>query len=255
MQVEVFSESYVKDGGFIRKMDSRAKLLFVLACLLLALVSSNPIVPITVGAVCLALIAASGAPLWAVALRVSEPLVFALIVSSLQAFLVRGDAIFSLHVFGLNLSVSAEGLHKGVLIMSRVFGAVTAVLFLTMTTSVNRLLSAAARLRTPKAFVEISLFAYRYVFVLLEDAVTIYNAQKGRLGYSGVARGMKSLSTLAGSVFLRAYGQAEATGEAMALRGYTGEYVPSFRETFRARDGLLLGALFSFCLIVGLWTS
>ncbi len=254
MQVEVFSESYVKDGGFIRRMDSRAKLLFVLACLLLALVSSKPVAPLAVGAVCLALIAASGAPLRAVALRLSEPLVFALIVASLQAFLAHGDAFFSLHVFGAALSISAEGFHKGILIMSRVFGAVAAVLFLTMTTSVNRLLSAAARLRTPKAFVEISLFAYRYVFVLMEDAVTVYHAQKGRLGYSGVARGMRSLATLAGSVLLRAYGQAESTGEAMALRGYTGEYVPSFRETFRTRDGLLLGALFSFCLIVGLWT-
>ena len=254
MQVEVFSESYVKDGGFIRRMDSRAKLLFVLACLLLALVSSNPIAPFTVGAVCLALVAASGAPLWSVALRVSEPLVFALIVASLQAFLVHGDTLASVHIFGLTLSISAEGLHKGILIMSRVFGAVTAVLFLTMTTSVNRLLSAAARFRMPKAFVEISLFAYRYVFVLMEDAVTIYHAQKGRLGYSSLPRGMRSLATLAGAVFLRAFSQAEATGEAMALRGYTGEYIPTFRERFRARDGLLLGTLFSFCLIVSIWT-
>ena len=253
MRVETFSELYVSRDGLIRNMDARAKLVFAAACLALAVISPNPAAPLAVGAVCLCLLLSSGAPVWAVCLRMSEPLVFALIVAALQAFLAR-SATASLSFFGITFSVSADGLHRGALIMSRVFGAVSAVLFLTMTTPVHRLLSAAARLRAPKALVEISLFAYRYVFVLMEDAVTIYHAQKGRLGYSGVARGIRSLATLAGSVFLRAYGQAEATGEAMALRGYTGEYIPTFRERFRARDGLLLGTLFSFCLVVSIWT-
>ncbi len=254
MRVETFSESYVNKDGFIRSIDSRAKILFVAACLLLAVVSSNPVVPVTVGAVCLALIAVSGVPLWAVALRMSEPLIFAAILAVIQAFLAHGDALYSFGIFGITFSISAEGLHKGTRIMSRVFGAVTSVLFLTMTTSVHRLLSAAARLRAPKALVEISLFAYRYVFVLIEDAITIYHAQKGRLGYSSFTLGIRSLATLAGSVFLRAFSQAETTGEAMAMRGYTGEYVPSFHEKFRKTDAMLLVGLFSFCLMVNIWT-
>lgn len=255
MRVETFSESYVNKAGFIQGIDSRAKLVFVLACLLLSVISSSPAVPVSVGAVCLALIAVSGAPILAVALRMSEPLLFAAILAAIQAFIVRGDTLSSFNVLGMNLSVSAEGLHKGVIIMSRVFGAVTAVLFLTMTTSVHRLLSAAARLRAPKAIVEISLFAYRYVFVLIEDAVTIYHAQKGRLGYSNFTRGTRSLATLAGSVFLRAFCQAEATGEAMAMRGYTGEYLPVFDERLRAADVALLSSVFSFCLLISIWTS
>ncbi len=253
MRVETFSESYVNKDGFIRGMDSRAKILFVAACLLLAVVSSNPVVPVTVGAVCLVLVAVSGAPLWAVALRMSEPLIFAAILAAMQVFLTRGETIASLGLFGMSFSISAVGLHKGILIMSRVFGAVSSVLFLTMTTPVHRLLSAAARLRAPKALVEISLFAYRYIFVLIEDAITIYHAQKGRLGYAGFGRGIRSLATLAGSVFLRAFNQAEATGESMAMRGYTGEYIPSFNEKLRPRDALLLGTLFSVCLAVNLW--
>jgi len=254
MRVETFSESYVNKDGFIRGIDSRAKLIFVSACMVLAVVSSNPIVPFMVGAVCLALVAVSGAPLWAVALRMSEPLIFAAILAAMQVFLTRGETIASLGLFGMSFSVSADGLHKGILIMSRVFGAVSSVLFLTMTTPVHRLLSAAARLRAPKALVEISLFAYRYIFVLIEDAITIYHAQRGRLGYSGFVSGIRSLATLSGSVFLRAFNQAEATGESMAMRGYTGEYIPSFNEKLRPRDALLLGTLFSVCFAVNLWT-
>lgn len=255
MHFEAFSESsYIDKGGFIRDMDSRAKLIFVLACLVLSVISLSPAVPVSVGAVCLALIAVSGAPLWAVVIRMSEPLLFAAILATIQAFLAHGRSLCNLDIFGMTFSVSTEGLHKGTLIISRVFGAVTSVLFLTMTTSVHRLLSAAARLRAPKALVEISLFAYRYVFVLIEDAVTIYHAQKGRLGYSSFSLGIRSLTTLAGSVFLRAFCQAEATGEAMAMRGYTGEYMPSFHEKFRTTDAMLLGGLFSLCLAVNIWT-
>ena len=48
--------------------------------------------------------------------------------------------------------------------------------------------------------------------------------------------------------------QAEATGESMAMRGYTGEYIPSFNVKLRPLVALLLGTLFSFCLAVNLWT-
>jgi cobalt/nickel transport system permease protein len=254
MHFDSFSEPYLENNGFIRSIDSRAKLIFVSACLLLSVGSNNPSASFTVGAVCLALIAASGAPLTAVTLRMSEPLMFAAILAAVQAFLSRGAALYSFHILGVVFSVSADGLHRGIFIISRVFGAVTAVLFLTMTTPANRLLSAAVRLKAPKSMVEVALFAYRYIFVLIEDAITVYHSQKGRLGYSGFGRGVKSLGVLAGSVFLRAYAQAEATGQAMSMRGYTGEYIPVYRERLRVSDAALLCLMLAPCLAAYLWT-
>lgn len=254
MRVEAFSDIHAGEGGLIREMDARAKLVFVAACILLAVASGSSAVSLTVGAVNILLLAASGARPGTVCLRMSEPLVFALVIAAIQAFLTPGDALAGFRVFGESLSVSEPGLHKGLLILSRVFGCVSAVLFLTMTTSAHRLLSAAARLRAPRAFVEVALLTYRYVFVLIEDAVTVYHAQAGRLGYAGFSRGVRSLGTLAGSVFLRAYNQAEATGEAMSLRGYTGSYLPSRSEELRPLDAALLCGAFAVCLTVSLWT-
>ncbi len=178
--------------------------------------------PVTIGIVCLALLLASGAPLKTVLFRVSEPLFFALMLALFQLFLTGGAPLARFEVFGLNLSPSAQGLDNGLHIMARVFGAVFAVLFLTMTTPVHKLLSAAAKLRMPKALVELSLFAYRYIFVLIDDAVTIYQAQKVRLGYSGAGVSVRSLGTLCGAVFVRAYSRAEAAADSMELRGYEG---------------------------------
>ncbi|MBI5696416.1 MAG: cobalt ECF transporter T component CbiQ [Nitrospirae bacterium] len=255
MRVEAFSEIYAAEGGFVREADARAKLVFTGACLLLAVASSAPAVPLTVGAVCLGILAASGVPISARLLRMSEPLVFALIIASIQAALTPGEAVAGFGIYGMEVSVSGPGVHKGAVILARVLGAVSTALFLTMTTPAHRLLSAAARLRMPRAFVEVALLTYRYVFVLLEDAVTVYHAQRGRLGYAGWRIGMRSLGTLAGSVLLRAYGQAEATGESMRMRGYTGEYVPAHDEHLRPLDAAFLGGAFAVCLTVFIWTS
>jgi cobalt/nickel transport system permease protein len=222
MQVETFAEVYAGKGGFIRRMDERAKIITSAACLVLAVASSSPAVPFTIGMVCLVLLLASGTPVKAVLFRISEPLFFALIIVLLKTFLTPGIPLARLELFGVKLSLSAQGLYAGLHIMARVFGAVFVVLFLTMTTPVHKLLSAAVRLRVPKALVDIALFAYRYVFVLLEDAVTIYQAQKIRLGYCGAGRSVRSLGTLCGAVFVRAYSRAEAAADSMELRGYEG---------------------------------
>lgn len=253
MRVETLSENY-NQAGLIRGIDSRVKIVFCAGCLLLSMASPGVIVPLMAGALGLALTVSSGAKARAVALRMVEPLFFVSVLAAFQAIITPGAPVWSVAALGLKVSVSVPGLHKGVLILSRVFGAVGTVLFLTMTTPAHRLLSAAARLKLPRALVELSLFTYRYVFVLMEDAFTIYQAQKGRLGYSGIGKGLKSLGQLTGAVFLRAYAQAEATGEAMSMRGYTGEYIPTYRESLRPGDAALLSVLFMPCLAAYLWT-
>jgi cobalt/nickel transport system permease protein len=235
MHVDGFSEGYATGDGFMRRMDARAKLVLTAACIVASIASPGMAAPLSIGTLCIILLLVARAPMRVVIMRGAGPLLFGIAAAVLQA-------------------LSHQGVHSGLHILARVYGSVSSVLFLTMTTPAYRLLSAAARLKMPQALCEVSLFAYRYVFVLLEDAVTVYHAQCIRLGYVGTVRGLKSLGTLAGSVFLRAYSQAEATGEAMALRGYTGDYLPACREKFRAVDAAFLCVGASLCLAVSLWT-
>jgi cobalt/nickel transport system permease protein len=254
MQVETVAESCADKGGFAQRVDSRAKIVFCLVCLTLVVASSGLLVPLIAGVLGLALTLSSGVRPRSVALRMSEPLFFAFILALFQAFITGGAPVWGITVLGHNMPVSLAGLHKGTLILARVFGGAGVVLFLSMTTPAHRLLSAAAHLKFPRGLVELSLFAYRYVFVLMEDALTVYQAQRGRLGYSGFGRGLKSLGVLAGSVFLRAYAQAEATGQAMSMRGYTGEYIPVYRERLHVSDAALLCLMLAPCLAAYLWT-
>jgi cobalt/nickel transport system permease protein len=59
--------------------------------------------------------------------------------------------------------------------------------------------------------------------MFLDDATTIYNAQKNRLGYAGIRKGLTSLGVLTGSLVLRGFEQSQKTADAMIQRGYTGD--------------------------------
>ena len=88
-------------------------------------------------------------------------------------------------------------------------------------------------LRVPKSFIDILMFAYKYIFVLFEDAMVIYNAQKNRLGYSNIRRGMNSFGTLTGSLILKAFENSQNTAVAMAQRGYDGNMPMLKHKPFR----------------------
>jgi cobalt/nickel transport system permease protein len=63
--------------------------------------------------------------------------------------------------------------------------------------------------------------------------MVIYNAQRNRLGYSSVGRGLSSFGTLAGSLALKAFENSENTTVAMVQRGYDGNIPMLKHKPFR----------------------
>lgn len=80
------------------------------------------------------------------------------------------------------------------------------------------------------------MFAYRYIFVILEDAQVIYNAQRNRLGYAGLRRGLGSFGTLTGSLVLKAFDRSHAITISMIQRGYDGDMPMLRHRPFRASE-------------------
>jgi len=102
----------------------------------------------------------------------------------------------------------------------------------------------------PKIFTELALLVYRYIFVLLEEIVTIKDAQRVRLGYRNWRQSMKSLGTLGGSLILRAYDREERVFEAMVARGYTGSVTISYTKHFGRKDFITAICLISMLVIL-----
>jgi cobalt/nickel transport system permease protein len=226
--VEFYSE-YVKKEHALSRIDARVKILVALALLAMVLSYRGFVFPVVIAVLCLFFCIRMKVPLRFFVLRFSEPLFIAAVVLFLKFFFSGKEILFSIQVVGIELVGHRDGLMEGLLIGSRILGAVSIVALVGFSTPFTEFLAGLSWLRVPKGFIEILMFAYRSIFVLLDDAHVIYNAQKNRLGYSSMRRGLSSFGVLAGSLTLKAFDNSHNTTVAMVQRGYDGN-IPLLRH-------------------------
>ena len=133
-----------------------------------------------------------------------------------------GESFALLDAAGYSVTAHREGLHEGLLIVSRILGAVSVAVLLSQVMTFTETMAAMAWLRVPRGLVEVSLFAWRSLFMLYDDAGVVYTAQKNRLGYCGLRRGLSSFGAMAGMLTIRAFDSSQAMTIAMSRRGYDG---------------------------------
>jgi cobalt/nickel transport system permease protein len=181
-------------------------------------------------------------PVRLIFLRLSQPVFIAAVVLILKFFFTGEEPLFIFDLYGVKMVGYKDGLFEGLRITSRIIGGISLVIMLSFATPFTEFVAALAWLRIPRQFIEIMMFAYRYLFVFLEDATTIYNAQKNRLGYAGIRKGLHSFGILTGSLVLRGFEQSQKTSEAMVQRGYSGD-MPLLKGKPLKRRELLAGAI------------
>jgi cobalt/nickel transport system permease protein len=235
----------------LEHVDARLKLLVALTVLVMVLTSGGALFPLFVLLACLCLSVVIGAPARTVALRFSEPLFISAMVVLLKLMFTGKEVLFSADVMGLGIAGHKDGLVEGLQIASRIMGAVSVVSLLGFATPFNEFMAGLSWLRVPGGFIEILMFAYRYVFVLFEDAMVIYQAQKNRLGYSTVGRGLGSFGTLAGSLTIRAFDHSQSTTVAMVQRGYDGTLPALMHRPFKSSEIVL--SIFSLLVMGAVW--
>jgi cobalt/nickel transport system permease protein len=231
----MFSDCY-RAGHPISGIDARVKLLFTLAVLAMVLSYKGFFFPLLVLACCLACCLYIKVPLRLFFMRFSEPLFIGVVLVLLKFFFAGAETLFSLRLAGIHITGHSDGLRDGLLIACRMMGAVSVVAVLGFSTPFTGIVAALAWLRVPKGLLEISMFAYRYIFMLFEDAMVIYNAQKNRLGYSTIRRGVSSFGVLAGSLTLKAFEHSQNTTVAMVQRGYDGTMPVLQHKPFRTAE-------------------
>ena len=236
----------------LKEVDARLKVLVAGGILLLILSSKGFVFPLVVAAMGLALSLRMRIPWKILFMRFSEPIFITVVLIAIKVFLTGGRPVFALHLFGFTLSACQEGLLEGLLMGARIIGAVSVVSILSFVTPFTDMMSALQWLKFPKGLVDILMFAYRYIFVLSEDALVIYSAQKNRLGYSNMRRGFSSFGMLAGSLTIKALEHSRITASAMAQRGYDGT-IPVFGRK-HLRIGEVTASILVIAAAVLLWT-
>lgn len=219
---ELFSDIFACRDNSLTRMDPRPKIVIALALILAVVLSKQPSFPTLVFVSCTAGMLWLKMPLKLVFLRLVMPMGIVLVLVVLQAFLTGITPVASYHIGGYAFVATEEGLMRGVLLGSRVLGAVSVMLLLSSVTPAYKIFNALRWFRVPEGWIEIALLVYRYIFVLLDQTADIAAAQRVRLGYSTVGRSLSSAGVLAGTVVARSMDQAMRTYEAMILRGYHG---------------------------------
>ncbi|MBZ0155618.1 MAG: cobalt ECF transporter T component CbiQ [Alphaproteobacteria bacterium] len=240
--MEIFSEHFKKDHLFAR-IDARVKILVAVGLLVMVLSYKGFFFPLLMAALCLLLCIHVKIPVKVFLLRFSEPLFIVLMVTLIKFFFSGHDPLFSFDLPGFTVTGYRDGLLSGLLIGARIIGAVSIVAVLGFTTAFTDLMAGLSWFRVPKGFIEILMLAYRYIFVILEDALVIYNAQKNRLGYTTIKRGLSSFGTLTGSLILKAFESSQSTTLAMIQRGYDGTMPMLQHKPFNASE-ILCSVLF-----------
>ncbi len=153
-------------------------------------------------------------------------------------------------IAGTWIGFSLQGLQHALQLFLKALGAVSCLYFLSLSTPMVDLLAALRRLRLPKLMVELMGLVYRFIFVLLETADTICNAQNCRLGYSRLSNAYRSVGTLASMLFIKSYKQADALYTALEARGYEGE-LNVLAETYESHwSGYALTAAVNTVLVL-----
>ncbi len=232
-------------------VDARVKLIFTLVVLAMVISYKGFFFPLLVLGCCLAGCLYIKVPLRRFFLRFSEPLFIGVVLVLLKFLFTGNETFFSFRLAGIHITGHSDGFRDGLLIACRMIGAVSVVAVLGISTPFTGLVAALAWLRVPKGLIEIAMFAYRYILMLFEDAMVIYNAQKNRLGYSTIRRGVNSFGVLAGSLTLKAFEHSQSTTVAMVQRGYDGTMPALRHKPFRISE--VVASVFIIVIMGVVW--
>jgi cobalt/nickel transport system permease protein len=224
------TDQYRQRESIVHRLDPRTKILVVLA-LILAVALTPAGAFVAYGLLYLFLLAA------VVLARIELPYVikrsfiaipFALAAVTLP-FTVAGETLATLSILG-GVTISVEGTVRFASILLKSWISVQAAILLVAITPFPDLLWGLRALHVPAALVAIVSFAYRYLFVLSDEALRLIQARAAR---SAVVDGRRSGGSLlwrgkvtgrmVGSLMLRSMERSERIYNAMVARGYQGQ--------------------------------
>jgi cobalt/nickel transport system permease protein len=145
---------------------------------------------------------------------------------------VKGLALVSLPLGPWTLSITQEGIVRFASVAAKSWLSVQMAIVLAASTPFPELLLAMRAIRIPRLLVAIIGLMWRYLFVLVDEAMRLMRAREARSGHpaapgarigGSVAWRARVTGGMAGSLFLRSFERGDRIYAAMASRGYDGE--------------------------------
>jgi len=221
--MELSSDFYAQQSSWAQRIDARVKLLSVMSAIVAVVSAQTPLFPLVIMTAACGMTISAGVPLRYIVVRFGASAATAAIVALVHAVTTGVTPLATFSIGPVVLRVTHEGVCGSVVLLSRIFGAISLIIFLGATTSAPLLFRALRWLRVPAEWVEIAGMMYRSIFLFFEAASDILVSQRVRLGYATWRSSIRSLAGLSGAILIRSLDQAVRTAESMKIRGYTGQ--------------------------------
>lgn len=245
-----FLDPYHPINSPVHRLDARVKLVVTLAFIFM--LNVTPIRAWPAYGLYLAVIGATIAlarvRLGAVLRRSLLALPFVLMAALSVPFIREGQPVITLPVLSWRLILTDVGLLRMATILARSWLSVLAVITLALTAHLTELVRAMRGVGVPLVLTSILLLMYRYLYVLVDEAMRLMRARDARTvepapGHKGPSLLWRARVTgdIIGTLFLRTYERSERIYQAMLARGFTGE-LRALTEPSLSRHDLVWGS-------------
>ena len=147
---------------------------------------------------------------------------FVLLVAVFAPFLKEGEVLTPISLGFMELTVTYAGVLVFLNVLMKSWLSVLSMIMLTTTTKSPELLKGFEKLKMPKVMVMIISFMYRYLFVLVEEVITMKRARDSRSSGGSRLWHIKTIGSIIAVLFIRSYERGERVYYAMLSRGFNG---------------------------------
>jgi len=254
MDHERDAEAIAAGRGFLQRLDPRFKLAALLALIISVVLATTLAALAALFLLAVALALASHVTLGRLLKQVwIGVLLFTGVIALPSIVLVPGDPVYEIPL--LHWTVTLQGLRSAAFLVGRAETAATFALLLILTTPWPHVLKALRAIRVPVVAVAVLGMTYRYIFVLMQTALNMFEARRARLvGKMTTAERRRIISGSAGALLGKAVALSNEVYLAMLSRGYHGEVY--LLDDFRSgpRDWAVLAMAFAVPGII-LWAQ
>lgn len=145
-------------------------------------------------------------------------------------FTVPGPAVLTIPIGSLSLTITATGVERLLSIMFKSWVSLQVAIVFAAATPFPDMLLAMRAVKIPRLIVSLFSLMWRYMFVMVDEAIRLMRARASRSGSiegakSGGALAWRAKVTggMAGNLFIRSLDRGDRIYAAMAARGYDGE--------------------------------
>lgn len=128
--------------------------------------------------------------------------------------------VYSFSLGSIHIGVTRASLLSGKILFFKVLASVSSLYYLCLSTPITDIFMVLERIKCPAFLIEIMSLIYRFIFILIDTAYSMQNAQASRLGYGSFRLSLRSLGMLFSTLLLRALKTNDNVYIALESRGY-----------------------------------